>query len=336
MPSVWMPGARVIQASVDGGTYEGGPKKVVWHTVEAPYTAKPSDMAAYMNRMGYSVHLCWNPVTGEIVQMIPANKAGRGLENRSGGVQTNRGGSVVIQIEVVAQASDPFTKTACKNLDKIMDWLRSWGIPDVFPAGSPGGSESYGPNSQRTVTNWSKSGHFGHSQVPENSHWDPGKIDINKILSAGTKQTPAPAPKPSGGYVVKAGDTLWELSLAWKVSVSAIKSANGLKTDDLDIGQKLVIPGVSKPKVPVFPGTQYFRVGSNNKYVTQLDNALIKAGLAKYSAGDKYTAGPNYTEWTKKNVQAFQKSLGWTGSDADGLVGPSTWREIFKRAGYVL
>lgn len=336
MPNAWMPGANVMKAPVDGGTMEGGPKKVVWHTVEAPYTVKASDMAAYMNRVGYSVHLCWNPVTGEIVQMIPANKAGRGLENRSGGVQTNRGGSVVIQIEVVGKASTPFTDTACKNLDKIMDWLRSWGIPDVWPAGNPGGSSSYGPNNQRTASNWSNSGHFGHSQVPENSHWDPGKIDTKKILSAGTKAEPKLIPKPSGGYTVKSGDTLWELSLAWKVSVAAIKAANGLKNDNLDVGQKLIVPVTQKPKVPAFPGTQYFRVGANNKYVTQLDNALIKAGLAKYSADGSYSAGPNYTEWTRKNVQAFQKSLGWSGSDADGLVGPSTWREIFKRAGYVV
>lgn len=330
MPNAWMPGARVMAASVDGGAMEGGPKKVVWHTVEASYSVSAASMANYLNGARNSVHLCWNPVTGEIVQMIPANRAGRGLENRSGGVQTNRGGSVVIQIEVVAQAKNPFTDTVCKNLDKIMDWLRSWGIPDVWPAGNPGGSEMYGPNPQRTTSNWSKSGHFTHSQVPENSHWDAGRINTQKILAAGTKNTTTPRPPASTVYTVKRGDTLWELSQDWKTTVSAIKSLNGLKSDMLDIGQKLKVPGKTstpvppKPLVPFSGIPKNTNVGSKSAIWTEMGKRLVAEGCGLYQQGP----GPTLSETDIRSYEKWQRKLGYSGDAAKWPPGKDSWTKL--------
>lgn len=89
-----------------------------------------------------------------------------------------------------------------------------------------------------------------------------------------------------------------------------------------------------KPLMPKFPGREYFKVGVTSKYVTALDKLLVKTGFTKFKAGKAYEPGPYYSEYTKKNVQAFQKSLGWQGSDADGLVGPETWRRLHLKAGY--
>jgi len=42
---------------------------------------------------------------------------------------------------------------------------------------------------------------------------------------------------------VKAGDTLWDLAVAWGVTVEAIVAANNLASpDDLSIGQELKVP----------------------------------------------------------------------------------------------
>lgn len=61
--------------------------------------------------------------------------------------------------------------------------------------------------------------------------------------------TPVPAtatPAPSGSvYIVQAGDTLWRISLKFGVTVAAIKAANGLASDNIYVGQGLVIPGAS-------------------------------------------------------------------------------------------
>lgn len=85
-----------------------------------------------------------------------------------------------------------------------------------------------------------------------------------------------------------------------------------------------------KPVVPAFPGRKYFRDGANNKYVTQLGAQLKKRGFGKYHDGDGYQPGPKWTEYDRKNVQAFQRSKAALRGDADGYPGPLTWKLLFS------
>ncbi len=181
-----MPGATQIPANADGGPMLGGPPRAVWHTTESdPHETSASSIARYLNRVNYQCHLVWNPISGEVVQIVSAHRAGRALENESGGVETNQQGRVCIQIEVVGRAEDPFTDGPCNGLSGILDWLDSWSIPPEFPAGEPlPYPDSYGNNGQRDVSTWlDRGGHYGHSQVPENQHGDPGAIDTGRILN---------------------------------------------------------------------------------------------------------------------------------------------------------
>lgn len=188
---VTLTGAKTIKAWQDGGSMIGGPKRAVWHTTENdPKDTTASNIADYLNRVGYQVHLVWNPVSGEIIQMIPADRAGRGLRNADGGVQTNREGDVCVQVEVVSYAAKPFTNGPMVGRERIVNWLRSLGIPDVWPDGPP---PAVGHESSRSTTKWvKKSGHYSHSQVPENDHNDPGAIDIKKLLAASGDELPTP------------------------------------------------------------------------------------------------------------------------------------------------
>jgi LysM repeat protein len=43
-------------------------------------------------------------------------------------------------------------------------------------------------------------------------------------------------------YVVQQGDTLYSIARTHGVSVDAIKQANGLTSDEIYIGQQLIIP----------------------------------------------------------------------------------------------
>ncbi len=68
---------------------------------------------------------------------------------------------------------------------------------------------------------------------------------VLRIPSRGGVETPAPAPTAKPGetvtYVVQNGDTLFQIAKAYKTTVDVIKTANGLSSDILVIGQKLVI-----------------------------------------------------------------------------------------------
>lgn len=63
-------------------------------------------------------------------------------------------------------------------------------------------------------------------------------------------------------HTVRKGDTLWAISKQHGVSVKAIKEANRLKGDTIEIGQELVIPGAADGEAPadaVAPATTRLR-----------------------------------------------------------------------------
>lgn len=319
MATNWLAGAKVIKAVTDGGSMIGGAPRVTWHTTESdPTKTSATAIANYLNRSTNCVHIVWNPVTGEIVQMIPANRGGRGLKNVSGGVQTNRQGTVNIQIEVVGRAVNPFTDGPCRNLGQIVAWLRSHGIKDVWPNGAPKAYPgSYGlGNGDRGLSQWAMSGHFGHSQVPENSHGDPGAVNAAKLATAGRPvvgSTGGNTVKPRLGstYKVVKGDTLWEISVKFKVTVAALKAANK-KTDNLlNVGDILKIPTrVSVPKELIIVSN--VRHGKSN-----LDVKFVQAELRKL-VGLQLVDG-DFGPKTKAAWIRFQAYLGLPVARRDGV-----------------
>lgn len=191
----WLPGVTRVSSTHDGGTLLDGPRRMTWHTFEAPYALTAVQGAASLIRAGNEAHFVLHP-WGGLVQLLPATRAARTLANPAGGVQTNRLGRVHLQVEVIGWAARPFTASLTtagrRDLARLVAYARSLGIPDVWPAGPPpaypGGVSARG---QRT---WlMKAGHFAHSQVPENDHGDPGAIDIQALLA---KPPVVPPPKP--------------------------------------------------------------------------------------------------------------------------------------------
>lgn len=79
-----------------------------------------------------------------------------------------------------------------------------------------------------------------------------------------------------------------------------------------------------------FPGASKFGPGANNAYVTRLGEMLVQRGGKRfYSSGP----GPKWGDADKNATQAFQKAQGWTGADADGIPGPTTWEYLVKGKG---
>ena len=77
------------------------------------------------------------------------------------------------------------------------------------------------------------------------------KIGQKLVIPAPTSAKPSLTEAGVGGaenvYVVKAGDTLSRIAKANNVSIDDIRTLNGLKTDRINVGQKLKLPPKSGP-----------------------------------------------------------------------------------------
>jgi hypothetical protein len=181
MADLWMPGAARHPVG-NTGAMEGGPARAVWHI-----TSNAKDWT-YNNELGWftgggasvAPHLLWDPFTGQIAQFFPADSRSLSLEN-AGSVRTNRTGKYCIQIEIVFTEGETVNgrryasvrETPCKGLDQITAWLRSLGIADSWPGGSPTGFV----RDTVAMDTWTgHGGHYGHNQVPGNHHVDPGPM----------------------------------------------------------------------------------------------------------------------------------------------------------------
>lgn len=79
-----------------------------------------------------------------------------------------------------------------------------------------------------------------------------------------------------------------------------------------------------KPVYAPFPGTGFFRLGKRHPLVTEMGKALVRAGYKGYKQGP----GPEFTRADIKAYAWWQRKLGYTGSDADGYPGKSSWDKL--------
>lgn len=203
MVDLWYPGRTATHDIGNHAPMNGGPARATWHT-----TSNATDHA-FANEFGYfgsggageAPHAVWDPFTGEFGQLLPANSRAMSLMNAN--VATNRAGVYNIQIEIVFTQDESIggkryasvAETPCKGLSGIVNWLRSLGIPDVWPGGSPRAF------ARQTVSEsvWlNQGGHYGHCHVPGNLHVDPGPMPY--LFPA--PPTPVPTPTPLEGDVV--------------------------------------------------------------------------------------------------------------------------------------
>ncbi|WP_326812104.1 peptidoglycan-binding protein LysM [Streptomyces scopuliridis] len=199
MGEIWIKEAERMGGGSIGGAMDtpSAPGRVVWHTTESGVgNASFNAVGKYLTNVSSEPHILYDPSTDRLGQYGPLNQSARALKN-DGSTRTNRTGKVCIQIEVLGRAASPFTKTwrPGTNFKALMRAIRSWGVPDVWPAGAL--AASYAAASRRPRDTWAtKGGHYGHSQIPGNDHWDPGNIDRAAIFAAAPTGSTTPAPKP--------------------------------------------------------------------------------------------------------------------------------------------
>jgi LysM repeat protein len=336
----YIPGAVRFGDQSIGGAMDTphNPPRTTWHTTESPAGASYfRSVAAYLIRVGAEPQVIYDPVSDSLGQFGPLTQSGRALRN-DGSRRTNREGKVNIQVEVLGRASQPWTKgfdPATKpNFRKLLAAGRAHGIPDTWPAGKPAGTAAAAARGSRSSTTWqTRGGHYGHSQVPGNDHWDPGAIDTAIVpgkpaSEPGTGGTGTTTGTGTGTYTVKKGDTLSAIAKAHSTTVAKLTSLNSLADpDDLAIGQKLKVPAKAptKPLYEPFPGAEFFHGGRHSPIITALGRRLVQLGFGRHY---KNGPGPDWTNADRNNVRDFQLSRDDLKGDADGIPGPKTWAAL--------
>jgi hypothetical protein len=211
-----MPGATRLDIG-DHAATDGGPAKAIAHITwdKNATAAKPVALVPYENLVDYfgknsagravAPHLLWDPFTGRVTQFVPANSRSKSLADKAGGTRTNRAGSVVIQVEALffpyckvdGKVYAKLTDTPCKGWAELQAWVKSWGVPNVWPMGRP---VDFTPHRSESV--WETvAGWYAHAHVPENNHQDPGSWPA---FTSTTPATPAAKPKVSLAHIVAA------------------------------------------------------------------------------------------------------------------------------------
>lgn len=180
MANAWMPAAGRVTSSFRGGRPGGGAPRAVWCVNESdPGQCSASTAAHDLEKAGRAAHLVWNPVNGDVVQLLPATMAATGQLTPDNRIDRAAEGRVCIVIQVVARSTTPFTDGPLNGLNAILTWLDSWGIPRFWPAGPPHPGTPPNPAVQEHW--WALGGHFGHSQVPGATAECPGAIDVKRL-----------------------------------------------------------------------------------------------------------------------------------------------------------
>jgi hypothetical protein len=206
----WMPEARRIRADADGGPLGGGAPRAVWLSLGSiPGAVSVQSAAQRLIAERRPCHLIWDPVSGEVAQLVSALRAGRALgaadrldwapdRIRARPRNVNAEGRVCVQIGVLARLAEPFTSGPLIGVEELVSWLDSWGVAHRWPSGPPGGCPTGHPAGQRVRSRaqWARGGHFGASQVPGCENVGPGAIDTDRLtgthaLSARPRQLSA-------------------------------------------------------------------------------------------------------------------------------------------------
>jgi LysM repeat protein len=144
-----------------------------------------------------------------------------------------------------------------------------------------------------------------------------------------------------GEHTVQQGETLDDIAEEYNVPKRYIITANDLpENGNLTVGDTLEIPargvplggappsdggGGSEPsEYETFPGADFFKEEPSSPIVKAMGERLVEEGC------DKYTNGPA-EQWSDADLESYrcwQENLGYTGADADGWPGQTSWDKL--------
>lgn len=190
---MWLRHAEQIIGNDAGSMNGDGSRKLLLHSTEG--STIEGAVAAYKANNSWP-HLTVDCPLRRIVQHLNLTVAARSLRNAAGGVETNRDGTILVQVEMVGTATHPTTLGSPEDLVWFAEQVvRPVCVPLHVPIATtvawpsyPGSAGLDAPQRLSAGAWDAYSGILGHMHAPENTHGDPGSIDIAWILRATTEE----------------------------------------------------------------------------------------------------------------------------------------------------
>lgn len=189
MPETRYPGAKWLGNGRHYGSFTGGPWKVVLHTTET------SGLPGYAG--GDSApHFTYDPKTREWVQHVDLSSSAGAMRDEAGGIRTNR--DQAIQVEIICYSDKriadgsssrlwvgELSDEAYEDLANFVKWAaEEYGVEIACRMPRPPAKYGVTSSSRMSASEWDSFGGIcGHFEVPENTHWDPGALSFERIIS---------------------------------------------------------------------------------------------------------------------------------------------------------
>jgi hypothetical protein len=162
------------------------PRAGVLHTTEGSWNSAMSVFKAH-----YAPHFLVGQHpdgSGRIAQLVPLGYSAYALENREGGSETNSWAAAQIEVcgfsKTVPYRFDSETEDALASLMSALKKVAGIPLTRPFPDAMPPTPWATPYFPRRNAGLWGKTaGWFGHVELPENSHWDPGALLWSPVLS---------------------------------------------------------------------------------------------------------------------------------------------------------
>ncbi|MGW7645229.1 peptidoglycan-binding protein [Streptomyces bobili] len=78
------------------------------------------------------------------------------------------------------------------------------------------------------------------------------------------------------------------------------------------------------PSLAPFPGTRFFHEGQRSPLIASMGKRLVTEGCGKYRTGP----GPEWTDVDQQSYAAWQRKIGFEGTDANGIPGKTSWDRL--------
>lgn len=293
MTDLWLPGYE--HQPIPGAGLNAGPgaPKVGTHTTETGRGSLQPLINHWRVNWGSGLpHFIQE--ARRIVQLLPINVGAYTAMNLPGGADINRSGPMV-QIEVVSRSADGWDDDTYETFGRwLADLVRAGHNFDVelhprfYGAGDGIVLAVVSSPIRFTAAQFDGfNGWLGHQHFPENDHWDPGRIDADRIVRIALRHLGQdPIPNPQGGPEMDAAE--WEKLAQWE------NDTRKIITDHVDAALRERV------------GTHMFRDPRDGR-VWRFDNP----GLFR-----TYVKGPAHFDWLAVHGVRYHGDLEPAGIDS--------------------